>query len=54
MIYSSIGYKPRDDWILSKDVMIATARFRAVRTVPLPLNTIIKEAIIWQITRLFR
>ena len=35
MNYKIIGYKPRDDWILSKDVMIARARFRAVRTVPL-------------------
>lgn len=35
MIYKSIGYKPRDDWILCNCVMIGIARFRAVLTVQL-------------------
>lgn len=33
MYYKYAGYKPRDDWILGKDVMITRARFRIVRTV---------------------
>lgn len=43
MNYNSTGYKPRDDWIFRKDVTTSMARFRAVRTVSLPPNTIIKE-----------
>ncbi len=36
MNYKDNGFKPRDDWIMGNDVMTNRARFRAVRTVPLP------------------
>lgn len=43
MNYNKIGYKPRDDWIICKDVSIEIARFRTVLTLLLYPNTIIKE-----------
>ncbi len=36
MICKNIGFKPRDDWIMCKDVLIGIARFRIVLTVLLP------------------